>query len=97
MFVPHKPHPFGNKYHTIVCKLSKVIYHVEIVEGKYRPRGVCQKEFDEKGVTAGLIVYMKNPILGTGKVVIMDGGFCVLEELILMVEKGVFGSALIKK
>ena len=27
----------------------------------------------------------------------MDRGFCVLEGLILMVEKGVLGSALIKK
>ena len=38
MFVPHKPHPCGNKYHTIACAIYKVIYNAEIVEGKDRPR-----------------------------------------------------------
>ena len=40
MFVPRKPHPFVREYHTVVCELSKVIYHVEIIERKYRPRGM---------------------------------------------------------
>ena len=43
------------------------------------------------------MVRMKNPLWGTGKVVIMDSAFCVLEGLISMVEKGVLGSDLIKK
>ena len=34
MFVPSKPHSFGDKYHTIVCAKSKVIYNVEIREGE---------------------------------------------------------------
>ena len=34
MFVPHKPHPFGNEYHTIACAKYKVIYNVEIAEGR---------------------------------------------------------------
>ena len=43
------------------------------------------------------MVQMKNPIWGTGKVVIMDRRFYILEGLIFMVEKGVFGSVLIQK
>ena len=88
MFVPHNPHPFGNEHHTIACELSKVIYHVEIVEGKDLPRGMGRKEFDEKGATSGLMVRMTKPIWGMGKVVIMDSRLCILEGLILMVEKG---------
>ena len=38
MFVPHKSHPFGNKYYKISCDKSKFIYNVEILERKYRPR-----------------------------------------------------------
>ena len=34
---------------------------------------------------------------GIVNVVVMDSGLCVLEGLISMVEKGVLGSALIKK
>ena len=34
IFVPRKPHPFGNEYHTILCAESKVIYNFDIVEGK---------------------------------------------------------------
>ena len=40
---------------------------------------------------------MTKPLWGTWKVAIMDSGFYVLEGLISLVEKGVLGSALIKK
>ena len=40
---------------------------------------------------------MKKPLWGTGKVVVMYSGFCVLGGSISMVEKGFWGSALIKK
>ena len=43
------------------------------------------------------MVRTKKLLLGTGEVVVMDSGFYVLEGLISMVEKGVFGSELIKK
>ena len=44
-----------------------------------------------------MIVRMKNPLWDTGKVVVMGSGFCVLEVLISMVEKGFFGLSLIKE
>ena len=37
IFVPRKPHTFGNDYHTIVCAEYKVIYNVDIAKGKDRP------------------------------------------------------------
>ena len=46
---------------------------------------------------AGFMVWTKNNIRGTGKVIITYIGFYVLEGIILMVEKGILGSALIKK
>ena len=97
MFVPRKLHLFGNKYHTIVCAKYKVIYYVNIVKGKDRPRVMGEKEFEEKGVTDGLVVRMINTLWGTRKVVVVDIGLCVLEVLISMSEKGVLGSDLIKK
>ena len=48
-------------------------------------------------MTAGLMVRMIKPLWGTGKVVVVYSGFCVLEGWISMIEKGVLGSALIKK
>ena len=60
MFVPHNSHPFVNKYNIIVCELTKVIYRIEIVEGKYRPREMGRKYFGKKGVMAGLMVWMLN-------------------------------------
>ena len=56
-----------------------------------------KKEFEEKGVTAGLIARITKTLWGTGKAMIMDRGLCVMEGLISIVEKGVFGSTLIKK
>ena len=49
IFVPCKPHPFGNKYHTIVCALYKVIYHVEIIEGEDCKRGIGSKDLTIRG------------------------------------------------
>ena len=97
MFVPRKPYFLGNKYHTIVCAKSKVIYNFDIMEGKDLPRRVGKKDFKEKGLAAGLVLRMKNPLWGTGKVVVVDSVFCVMEGLISMVEILFLGSVLIKK
>ena len=78
MFVPFKPHPFVKEYHTIECAKSKAIYNVEVVEGKDRPRVMVKKEFEEKGAAASLMVRMTKSLCGTGKVVVVDSGLCVL-------------------
>ena len=46
MFFPLKPHPFGNEYHTIACPKYKVVYNVDIVEGKDQIRVMGKKEFE---------------------------------------------------
>ena len=80
-----------------MCAILKVVYHIEIIEGEDHPQGMGRKEFYEKGETAGLTVWMKNPIWGAEKVVIMSRGFYVMEGLILIREKGVLGLILIDK
>ena len=97
IFVPQKPHPLGNKYHTIVFAIYKVIYRVDIVEGADQPWGLGWKEFDDKPGMAGFMVRISKPLWVTGKLFIMYSGFFVLGGLILIFEKGIFGSALIKK
>jgi Transposase IS4 len=37
MFVPRKPHPFGNEWHSFCCGVSGKMFAVELVEGKDRP------------------------------------------------------------
>ena len=56
-----------------------------------------KKKFYENGSMADLMVRTTKTLLGTGEVVDMDSGLCVLAGLILMDEKGVLGSELIKK
>ena len=82
MFAPHKPHPFVKQCHTIVCDKSKVVYIVDIMEGKDQPIVVVKKEFEEKGAMSGLIMRMTETLCVTVKVVAMDSGFCVPEGLI---------------
>ena len=43
------------------------------------------------------MVSTTKPLLGTGEVVVMDSGFCVLEGFISIVETDVLGLELIKK
>ena len=89
-FVPRKPHPFGNEYHSICCGKSGIMYAVEIVEGKDHPKERSD-ETNKNGKTVGLLLRLTRRLHGTGKLVILDSGFCVLKGLV------VFASAVIKK
>ena len=42
------PH-FGNDSHTICCDLTSILCRYQILEGKYCPEQIGQKEFDELG------------------------------------------------
>ena len=97
MFIPHKPWPFGNKYHTVCCCTSSIMWGIDLVEGKDHPRGLGQQEFDNMGSTVGLLLWMLAPIFHKGYVVILDSGLCVLKAIIELRKKGVSASALIKK
>jgi len=96
VYVPRKPHPVGNEYHTVCCGVSGVMYSLELVEGKDSPVEL-RAEFGELGKTTGLLLRLCRPLFGTGKLVVLDSGFCVLQALVELQKNGVFASALIKK
>ena len=62
MFVPHKPWPFGNEYHTICCYTSGIMWGIDLVEGKDCPEALGQQEFDNMGSTVGLLLWILAPI-----------------------------------
>lgn len=96
MFVPRKPWPFGNEYHTICCGLSGILFRLEIVEGRDFPTERERPEFDEEGKTVGLLLRLTRPLWNQGKIVVLDSGFCVLKGIVELKKKGVFAAALIK-
>eukprot|EP00559_Dactyliosolen_fragilissimus_P003377 CAMPEP_0184856392 /NCGR_PEP_ID=MMETSP0580-20130426/1583_1 /TAXON_ID=1118495 /ORGANISM="Dactyliosolen fragilissimus" /LENGTH=75 /DNA_ID=CAMNT_0027351401 /DNA_START=14 /DNA_END=238 /DNA_ORIENTATION=- len=71
---------------------------MEIVEGKDRLK---DKPIDPNdrlvGKTRALLLRLCKSLYTSGKVVILDSGFCVLKAIIVLRQKGVFASALIKK
>jgi hypothetical protein len=80
---PRKPHPMENEYHTLCCGLSGIMYAIELVEGQDRPRQLQPAKYSYKhGKTTGLLLRLTDSIAHSGKVVIMDSGFCVLKALI---------------
>jgi hypothetical protein len=97
MYVPRKPWPMGNEYHSVCCALSGIMYSIELVEGKDRPRQLGPAQFDSLGKTVGLMWRMCKPIFHSGKVVILDSGFCVLQGIIELKKVGVYAVVLIKK
>ena len=74
-----KPHPMGNEYHTVTCPDTKILYCVEIVEGKDKPAEGPHlvEEFEEQmdSNVAALVARMCVCIQGSARVVILDGGF----------------------
>jgi Transposase IS4 len=97
MFVPRKPHPFGNEWHTICCGLSSIMFSIELVEGKDRPPQREPIEFENLGKTGGLLLRLTKSLWNSAKVVVLDSGFCVLKALIELRQKGVYAAALVKK
>lgn len=100
MVVPRKPKPFGNEWHTICCGETGILFYMELVEGKDRPVEIpAEMEiFDGTQMkTVGLLLRMTRHIWNTGKVVILDSGFCVLRGIVELAKRGVFASAVIKK
>jgi Transposase IS4 len=96
IFVPRKPHPFGNEWHSICCGITGIMFGIELVEGKDQPKEI-RRDFEATGKTVGLLLRMSEPLWGTGKVVVLDSGFCVLQGIIELRKKGVFAAALVKK
>ena len=97
MYVPRKPWPFGNEYHDAGCADCDIIWGVDLREGKDRPRNLGNKEFDEMGKTTGILLRLTKPFWHSGKVFVLDSGFCVLKSLIELQKKGLYAAALIKK
>ncbi len=62
MCVPHKPHTFGNEFHTIcngdLKKGMPIMFQVELVEGKDWPQELGKMEFEEMGKIVGLMLQM---------------------------------------
>ena len=63
MFVPRKPWPFGNEYHTVCCGNTGIMFAMEIVKGKDAPRSRKYQEFDDLGgKTDGLLLRLSKSI-----------------------------------
>ena len=97
MYVPRKPWPFGNEYQDAVCCFSDILWRVDLREGKDHPRHLGEKEHKNLGCTTGVLLRLTKPIWASGKVVVLDSGFCVLQGLVELLQKGVYAHALIKK
>jgi hypothetical protein len=88
------------------CALSQVsheqfyiLYAAEIVIGKEKPEQFDAQYEREEGKTSSLLARLTRSIWHSGKVVILDSGFCVLQALIINFKKkrGLYAGAVIKK
>ena len=97
MCVERKPHPFGNQCHSICCGLSGIMHAIELVEGNDEPPERPRPTYSEEGPTGGLLLRLTRPIHNTGKVVILDSGFSVLDAIVALKQRGVFATTILKK
>ena len=66
-------------------------------EGKDRPTDLGQKDCEENGKICGTLLQLTRPVHGSGKVFVLDSGFCVFQAIVELKKRGVFTHALIKK
>ena len=67
------------------------------MEGKNRPSELGKNKWEELGKTVGLMIRMCEPIVSTGKCVVLGSGFCVSKGITALLEFGVYAAALINK
>lgn len=96
IFVKRKPHPMGNEYHCIACGQTKIIFWIELVEGKDHPPEI-PIPFVEQGKTVGLLLRMTESIWFTERVVVLDSAFGIIHGLVALLSKGIYTSMVIKK
>ena len=73
------------------------LFFVKLVEGKDAPEECPPKQYSEKWENMSLILRLTKKLHGTGEIVLLDSGFCVLQGLVDIEKKGVYGAALTKK
>ena len=67
------------------------------MEGKDRPKELSKPKFENRGgATVGLLLRLTKSIWGTGCMIVLDSGFCVLKALVELKKVGCFAAALIK-
>jgi hypothetical protein len=97
MFVPRKPHPFGNQYHSICCAETMIMYSIKLVEGLDTPPQRPWDPNERLGKTVSLLLHLcKSIYYSKGFVMILDSGFCVLQGIVELWKKGVFAVAVIE-
>ena len=95
MFVPRKPKPFGNEYHSICCGTSGIVFAIQLCEGKDRPKELPSPPRNKK--TTQLLLDLYQSLYSSGKIVVLDSGFSVLIALIALRALGVFACAVANK
>lgn len=73
------------------------MFAIELVKGKDCQRQRLPAKYNEEDNTAALLLRLCEGLFNTGKVVILDSGFCALKAIIVLKKKGVYTSTLIKK
>ena len=74
--------------HNLLWFIVRIIFYLEIMEGKDAPKelaGLLAKR------TTGLLLRLTKALHHTGKVVVLDSGFCVLSALVDKKVGGLFG------
>ena len=87
-----------NEWNFACCALYRILYVVDLVEGKAHPLQDGTIDFDKLyRNTVGLFLRTMKSYFSTGIYVIIDSGFCVLKGLIGLRKKGLFSCDVVKK
>ncbi len=97
-FCARKPHPEGNMYHTLCDADTRILFHIELQEGRDRPAHLPRPEYEEEyGTMGALMLRMTESLQGSGRVVVMDSAFSITSALVAMRKSGIHSTVVIKR
>ena len=80
---------------TLFCGLTSIFWRSHIVEDKYRPQHIGQKEYYELGKTVSLMLRVCRSIFGSGKAVFLGSEFFAAKFITYLKAKGIYAASLI--
>ena len=88
IFIQTEPYPTSNYYHTVYYGESGILYDVEIVDEKGKPKELTDDINNETGRENCLLLFLKKLLQKIGKVVVLVSGFCIIQVMIDLIKVG---------
>ena len=87
----------GNEYYSMYYGLSSIMFVIDPVKGRDRPKETPSLDLQKNGPTVSLLLRIYQSLYRKGTIIILDSGFYMPKGIIELIKKGVYAGTCVKK